>query len=317
VRYTKGPLTYTAQLQQLQQRGLQIADPARATYYLERIGYYRLMGYLFPFRKPESDHYEPGASFEEAVARYEFDQVLRSLVMEAICHIEVAVRTVVTYQMAHGHGAFGYADPSHVAFDHGWHATWIAGVEDEVKRSRERFIAHYKAKYTLPPYPRVPIWMASEVMSFGSLSKLVQAMHTADKKAIAGAFCIAPPVFANWIHAISAVRNIAAHHGRMWNRVLGIRPMRPNSGPWQYMADSYPTDRMYFALLAIKTLLASCATDANDWRDRVSNHLRPLLASRHHQQSMGAPTNWDQHPLWRAPTDPLPQPRPRPYRTFG
>lgn len=298
VQYTKGPLTYAAQLQQLQQRGLQVTDPARATYYLERVGYYRLMGYLFPFRIPGSDEYKPGATFEEAVARYEFDQVLRSLVMEAICHIEVAVRTAATYQMAHRYGAFGYTDPANIAYDHGWHATWIAGVEDEVRRSRENFISHYKAKYTQPPHPRVPIWMASEVMSFGSLSKLIQAMHPADKKAIAGVFGLAAPVFSSWIHAISAVRNIAAHHGRMWNRVLGIKPVRPKSGPWQYMASAYPTDRMYFVLLVMRALLASCATDAGDWRNRVSNHLRPLLANRAHQQSMGAPSNWDQHPLW-------------------
>lgn len=299
MQYRKGPLTYAAQLQQLQLRGLHVADPVRASYYLERVGYYRLMGYLFPFRRPGSDAYEAGATFEEAVARYEFDQVLRSLIMEAICNIEVAVRTAATYRMAHSYGAFGYSDPANVAYDKNWHATWIVAVEDEVRRSRETFIRHYKERYTLPPHPCVPVWMASEVMSFGSLSKLVQAMHPADKKAIAGAFGVASPVFANWIHAISAIRNIAAHHGRMWNRVLGIIPMRPNSGPWQHMAGTYPAGRMYFALLAIKALLGSCATDVNDWRDRVSDHLRPLLASHDHRQSMGAPANRDQHALWR------------------
>ncbi|WP_043694407.1 Abi family protein [Luteibacter sp. 9133] len=298
MQYTKGPLSYAAQLQQLQQRGLHVADPARAIYYLERVGYYRLMGYLFPFRLPGSDNYKPGASFEQAVELYEFDQVLRSLVMEAICHIEVAVRTAVTYQMAHSYGAFGYSNPINVAYDPGWHASWIRTVQDDVGRSRETFIAHYKANYTQPAHPQVPIWMASEVMSFGSLSKLVQAMHPADKKAIAGIFGIAAPVFASWVHTIAALRNIAAHHGRMWNRVLGVVPMRPKSGAWQHMAGSYPVDRMYFALLVIKALLASCATDADDWRDSVTNHIGLLLVDQGHRQSMGAPANWDQHPLW-------------------
>ncbi|WP_456969691.1 Abi family protein [Luteibacter sp. HA06] len=299
VQYSKGPLSYAEQLQQLQQRGLHVADPGRALHYLERVGYYRLMGYLFPSRRLGSDDYGAGATFEDAVARYEFDQVFRSLVMEAICNIEVAARTAATYRMAHTYGAFGYSDPASVAYNSHWHATWIAAVEDEVRRSRETFVHHYKSRYTLPPHPCVPIWMASEVMSFGSLSRLVQAMHPADKKAIAGTFGVAAPVLANWLHAISAIRNIAAHHGRMWNRVLGIIPVRPNRGPWHNMADTYPADRMYFALLAIKALLGSCAGDVNDWRERVSNHLRPLLASYDHRQSMGAPDNWEQHPLWR------------------
>lgn len=75
MQYMKGPLTYAVQLQQLQQRGLYVADPARAIYFLERVGYYRLMGYLFPFRRMGSDDYNAGATFEDAVARYEFDHV--------------------------------------------------------------------------------------------------------------------------------------------------------------------------------------------------------------------------------------------------
>jgi abortive infection bacteriophage resistance protein len=298
--YTKGPLTFGDQLLLLLRRGLHVEEPARAMLYLERVGYYRLMGYLFPLRKPDSDEYQPGASFEAVIKLYEFDQVLRVLVMEAIGHIEVAVRTAVTYQFGHAYGAFGHLDPANVAFDSVWHAKWLTGVDEEVGRARETFIDHYKNRYTAPAFPRVPIWMASEVMSLGTLSWLVKAMHTADRKAVAARFNLRAPVFVSWLHAVSVVRNISAHHGRCWNRVLGVKPVRPDDGSWQYMAALYPIDRMYFMLQVLRALLKCCAADAGAWRARVTDHLRPFLAIPENQRSMGAPPGWEHHPSWRA-----------------
>lgn len=298
VQYTKGPLSIADQLQQLQQRGLRIADANRATLYLERVGYYRLMGYLFPLRQPNSDNYQPGATFEAAIDRYEFDQVLRALVMEAVGYVEVAVRTAVTYELGHAYGAFGHCDPANVAWDGAWHTKWLAGVDTEVDRAREAFIEHYRRKYTQPAFPRVPLWMASEVMSLGTLSKLVQAMHSTDRKVVAARFNLPAPVFENWLHVVSIVRNICAHHGRLWNRVLGVKPMRPKKGAWQYMAARYPSDRAYFMLQLLRALLAYTAADAIAWRDQVTAHLLTLLPDAAHQQSMGALPGWDQHPAW-------------------
>lgn len=298
VQYTKAALTFADQLQQLQRRGLQVADPAVATMHLERVGYYRLMGYLFPFRQPQSDDYQPGATFEAAVARYEFDQVLRGLVMEAVGRIEVAVRTAVTYELGHAYGAFGHGDPANVLWDAGWHSRWLAVLDGEVERSRDTFIDHYKAKYTNPAFPRVPLWMASEVMSLGTLSKLVQAMHPRDQKAVASHFNVPGPVLASWIHAMSVVRNICAHHGRLWNRGLGVKPMRPKSGAWHHFAAQYPSHRTFFMLLVLRHLLRFTTADSDAWRDQISNHLRPLLADSAHQFAMGALPTWEQHPVW-------------------
>jgi abortive infection bacteriophage resistance protein len=298
-KYTKPALTYADQLRQLQERGLQVGDSAHATMCLERVGYYRLMGYLFPLRQPGNDDYLPGATFETAIERYEFDQVLRLLVMDAICSIEVSVRTKVTYCMAHRYGAFGHAEPANVARPGVWHTDWLAGVDEEVGRARETFLDHYQQRYHQPQYPRVPIWMASEVMSLGTLSKLVAAMHSADRKAIAAEFALPAPVFANWLHVVSVVRNVAAHHGRLWNRVFGVAAMRPNNGPFQYMAKAYPADRMFFVLQALRWMLKASMADAEAWRDRVTDHLQMLLVAPDIERSMGAPPNWNTHPAWR------------------
>lgn len=308
VRYTKQALTYEHQLQQLQARGLRIDDAVQAEKYLRRVGYYRLMGYLFPLRIPGADNYYAGASMETALAHYEFDRTLRQLMGEAIAHIEVAVRTAVTYQLAHAYGSFGHLDPANFKQDGGqgggsgqpWHTEWLRTLDGEVYRAREIFIEHYKAKYSEPLFPRVPIYMASELMSLGSLSKLVKAMHSADQAAVADTFEKPGHVLSSWLHSLSVTRNIAAHHGRMWNRKLGVGPAVPRHGQWQRASREMSPRKMFFTLCVVADLLKYTAAEPGDWVNRVSDHVEPFLADRRNLTGMGAPQGWRQHPLWTA-----------------
>ncbi|MCC8556339.1 Abi family protein, partial [Xanthomonas hortorum] len=306
MQYTKEALDYAQQIQQLQDRGLAIADPVTAELYLRRVGYYRLMGYLFPLRVAGSDTYLPGASMDTALGLYEFDRLLRHLVGEAIGHIEVATRTAVTYRLAHAYGSFGHRNAANFRADGGdrrslgnWHVIWLRKVDDEVSRARETFIDHYRQRYTTPPFPEVPIYMASEVISLGTLSKLVRAMHGVDQTAIAAEFQTAGPVLVSWLHTVSVVRNMAAHHGWLWNRVLGVSPMIPRHGVWASTSSVVPANRLFFVLCVLNHLLKSTAANVTNWRMTVSNHLRPLLVDASHRAGMGAPYNWETHALWR------------------
>lgn len=297
--YRKPPLSIQAQLDQLQQRGLAIGDVANANRYLQRVGYYRLMGYLYTQRIPGSDHFRDQATFEEAVSLYEFDRVLRDLVMEAVGHIEVATRTVLTYHFAHTYGAFGHLEPRNLNFAGQEYVTWLDGVENEVTRSREAFIRHYKDKYTSPAFPRVPIWMATEVMSLGSLSRFYKALHSREQKAVAGEMQLAAPVFANWLHVTSVVRNVVAHHSRLWNKELGVSAVRPRSAGWSEREAPYAPNRCFFLLLLLRRLLEATTADSLDWRERVDVHLSAGLTTEVRTKSIGAAAGWQDHRLWR------------------
>ena len=253
--YRKPPLSIQEQLDLLQQRGLAIGDVANANRYLQRVGYYRLMGYLYTQRVSGSDSFRAQATFEEAVSLYEFDRALRDLVMEAVGHIEVATRTVLTYHFAHAYGAFGHLEPRNLAFTGQEYADWLGGVESEVTRSKEAFIRHYKDKYASPAFPRVPIWMATEVMSLGSLSRFYKALRSREQKAVAGEMLLAAPVFANWLHVTSVARNVVAHHSRLWNKELGVSAVRPRSAGWSEREAPYAPNRCFFLLLLLRRLL--------------------------------------------------------------
>lgn len=298
-QYVKPPLSFQAQLVQLQSRGLGISDVPRAERYLQRVGYYRLMGYLYPQREPNSDNFRAGSTFEDAVSLYEFDRGLRDLVMEAIGHIEVATRTMVTYHFSHAFGPFGHLDSIHFAFTPSQHDDWLARVCKEVERSRETFIRHYEHKYTNPAFPKVPIWMATEIMSLGSLSRFYSALRGTEQKSIARDVGIAPPVLHSWLHVTSVARNVVAHHGRLWNKELGVSAVRPRSAGWSDTEAPFPTGRAFFLLLLLRRLLAITTADETDWRDRANAHLKQYLTTDARINSFGAVTDWETHRLWR------------------
>lgn len=298
-QYRKPPLSIQAQLDLLQRRGLAIGDADNANRYLQRVGYYRLMGYLYTQRIPGSDNFRDQATFEEAVSLYEFDRGLRDLVMEAVGHIEVVTRTVLTYHFAHLHGAFGHLEPRNLNFTGQEHAVWLDGIESEVMRSKEAFIRHYREKYTSPAFPKVPIWMATEVMSLGALSRFYKALHTREQKAVAAAMQLAAPVFANWLHVTSVARNIVAHHGRLWNKELGVSAVRPRSAGWSEREAPFPPNRSFFLLLLLRKLLGGTTADTRGWRERVDAHLFAGLTNEARTKGLGAVEGWREHRLWR------------------
>ena len=74
MKYNKQPLDIPAQIAMLKGRGLNIADEQAAEKALNTISYFRLAAYMRPMEADKNTHqYKPGASFENAVALYEFD----------------------------------------------------------------------------------------------------------------------------------------------------------------------------------------------------------------------------------------------------
>ncbi len=139
--------------------------------------------------------------------------------------------------------------------------------------------------------------MMLELTSFGTLSLLFKQLKDGkDKRAIANYFGLDDKTFASWLHSIVYVRNICAHHTRLWNRVMSIQPRIPKSPRKQWLNNnSIPNNRCYFILSCILYLLQSVnpnnhfATRMDDLLKKYPN-VDPL--------AMGFPSNWKTEPLW-------------------
>jgi abortive infection bacteriophage resistance protein len=228
MEYQKPYKTYQEQVELWVSCGLVVQDPVSAKQIFARLNYYRLSAYALSFQK-QKDIFDSGTTWEDIVRLYEFDRELRLLIFCFLESIEVALKTAICHYLAEKYGPFGYIDAANFSpnFIHG---EWYSKFKEEQNRSRETFIYHYNQKYHASP--EIPLWMATEIMSFGSISKLYQGLIFSDQKNIGRIYGLPAPVLESWMHFLTYLRNLCAHHSRVWNRELAIRPKFPYHDPF-------------------------------------------------------------------------------------
>lgn len=323
--YPKPWKSYQEQFDQLIARGMGVTDNARALDYLERIGYYRLSGYWYPFRervdlcpldpqthaKPKKvkverlplDEFKPGTTFQNAVDLYVFDKKLRLLVLDALERIEIALRVDISHGLGKHH-KFAYLKPAlfHESFSGKLdsktgltkHHGWLSKHAALINRSNEDFIRHNKDKYGLP----LAVWVACEVWDFGTLSTLFSGMTEADQDSIAKQYGVSNGrIFATWLHSLNYLRNVCAHHSRLWNRNVVVYPRLPSTeetpalGPFQEARQRKP-----FVLLVIILQLMKVINPASSWGQRLKTLMEQDFPDLSHLgvdlKGMGAPEGW-------------------------
>lgn len=297
-KYNKPALTFRQQLELLETRGMKIGDHAAAESFLADTNYYRVSAYCIPFQG-KRDEFHLGATFENVRALYDFDRKLRACVIQGLERFEIAFKTSVANHLADRYGAFAHTVAANFAPRLG-HLEWHSKLIEEIERSQETFIEHYKAKYE--GFPLLPIWMAVEVMSFGGLSKLYRGMKPEDQLVISRRFNLAPPVLTSWVHTLVVIRNLCAHHSRLWNRVLGVAPVIPRNDPNWHPPSFRESKRTAAALFAMNHLLKKLqlgSVIAPAWRKSIVDLCNAGVPVRDFESQMGFPIGWRTHPLWR------------------
>ncbi|MEO5643657.1 MAG: Abi family protein [Bacteroidia bacterium] len=250
IPFSKTFLSYSDQLNLLKDRGLIIDDEGKALHLLEHLSYYRLSGYWYPLLSDKEKHvFKSEAKFENAFKIYCFDRELRRLVLAEIEKIEVAVRSKITYTLSKTKGAFWFQDAAMFS-NPIIHADTLSKIGQEFTRSDEEFIKAFKNKYS---NPLPPSWITMEITSFGSLSMLYKNLKPGfEKRDISHHFGLADKVFETWLHSLVYLRNVCAHHTRLWNRAMRITPQMPLTPKKQFLKNvSIPKDRTYFILCMI------------------------------------------------------------------
>ena len=293
-KYNKPPLSCEKQIDLLASRGLTITDQPKAEKFLSQVNYYRFSAYCLPFEL-KRHQFHSGVTFERIQQLYEFDRRLRFLIDEALEVVEISVRTIVSYHLACKYGAFAHED-ANIFFDKGKHTEWITKIHEEINRSKETFINHYKNKYE--GFPQIPAWMAVEVMSFGVLSQLYYNLLRDDQIAIAKVIGYHSSVLSSWLHTFTYIRNICAHHSRIWNRELAIAIIVPRQGGWHVVN----TKRIGSVIFAINNLLSKLSIEEKikaDWKAEIKTLLDQPANMPQFYRGMGLLDSWKESPLWK------------------
>lgn len=296
MRFEKPPKTFDEQIDLLQSRGMVIEDRKAAHHYLSHLNYYRLTAYWLPFEADHSSHrFHSATNFNAVLNLYVFDRELRLLLLDAIERVEVSLRTQWAYHLAHEYGAHAYLD-STIASRPDWWQRNLDSLNDEIKRADEEFIKHYTRKYTDPPTP--PIWAVAEVMSLGVLSRWftnLKPMHT--RNAIAGVYQLDERVLQAFIRHITYIRNLCAHHSRLWNRRLTVTMQLPRTKPSALISNfNASKDRMIYNTLVMLAWFLDCISPDHHWKTRLKDLiLRHEIDPAH----MGFPDDYNQRFIWR------------------
>lgn len=313
--YSKQPKTFDEQIEILMSRGLQIADSTRAARHLSCISYYRLSAYMLPFKKWQegirTDSFAENTSWNQIYNLYVFDRKFRLLIFDAIEKLEIAIRTQLIYQLSHKYGSH-WQDKSDI-FDvvtykrkDGTIGTInvYADIQKHIKEQllsnkAEVFIQHYANKYDRPRNP--PSWMCVEIMYFNHLSQICHNLKKrSDKTDIAMWFGLPPDIFCSWLHNINYIRNICAHHARLWNRDMNIVPMKlgfSKSKVWISNPDTVQRAKLYYFLCMVNYLLQSANPNSG-----FKNRLLSLLEEYKEVVNtgfMGFPVNWQNESIWK------------------
>jgi len=306
VPYTKQPLSYSDQIQQLRKRGLIIENEPKALHLLEVISYYRLSGYWYPMLSDKVNHiFKPNSTFELAYCIYKFDRELRLLILSELEKIEIAIRAKMIYALSHSSGVFWYTNPLNFNNQITYNET-ISKIKTEYERSDEDFIKSFKRKYSdsMPPS-----WMMFEFSSFGILSSLYSNLLPGKgRRDIANYFGLSDSVMESWLHSIVYLRNICAHHSRLWNKEMRIQPIIPRNPRNQFIIqtnylspDESGTPRAlnkkaYF-ILSMIIYLMNVINPKNSVPTKVKRLFEkyPNIDSR----AMGFPEDWQNEPLWK------------------
>jgi len=325
VEYSKPWLSIEDQIAQLLDRGVAMPDHDAAVRVLREVGYYRLTGYLHPFRRSVTvlpadprrrrilgDDYRPGTTLSHAESLLCFDRALRLLVIEGVERIEVAFRT----QLAHTLGrispfahedpatfttAFTDARPTAEESGSSQHHEWLERVRARQQHSDEAFVAHFRERYD----GRMPIWALTEVLELGHVSRLYGGLRNDIATEIANQFGVpTKKLMQSWLASVNYVRNVSAHHARLFNRKLVVAPKRPKRSELvllEHLTDAGTPKQfgVYNALAVMAYLLRSVPSD-DGWAPRAAAMMRDFPSSEVADvRSMGAVPRWLDEPLWQ------------------
>lgn len=273
-------LTYDEQVEHLIKKGLIITDKNFANETLSNINYYRMIdAYSLGLIDKSTDTYRENTTFEDILGLYLFDIELRHIMSELLEEFEIKFRTKVAYFIGQKYGPLGYLDKNNFEDEEHFNDFIKSFNREKDYQSKSPIIKHHNDVYD----GQLPIWACVEVLSFGTISKLYSNMKKEDQDIIAFDFGVKLIYFRSWLRSFVEVRNICAHYGRLYNKLL-LAP------PKLYNSMQFTNKRIFAVFILLKNY---CSKEK--WKNclnRLYNAFRNYNSVDSYR--MGFPENWQE-----------------------
>lgn len=297
MKFNKPSLSPDEHYSLLLSRGLEIPDRERFNRYLNHISYYRLTGYMYPFQVSDGSHkFKEMVSFDTVLNHYLFDKKLRFLILDAIERIEISIRSNLNNTLSLAFGPYWYLQ-SDLFNNAVLHQEVLDYLKKYCKDASETFIKSFYKKYTEPELP--PSWMVIETLTFGKLASVYENLKDNEqKKQIAASYKVVVPILESWLKSINFIRNCCAHHSRLWNRRIPLKPTIPrrkNNRFLELIDDE--TDKRLYGILSCILYLIDQISPGSSFKIRLKSLLEEFPEVN--LAYMGFPEGWEKERLWQ------------------
>ncbi len=297
-QYPKPYLSVPQLIHKLTSVGMTISSQAEAEEALNTIGYYRLRGYCYHQFDRNTNQYVANTNFSDVLKLYKFDVELSHLIFEYLSQIEVALRVRFVNAFQPMQDALILNDPSFFK-DKEYYWKNQNSISIEIARSDDVFIKHNFDNHD----GAIPLWASVEIMSFGTLSKLIKNLKTGQNSAFSSIVqnykyrnahgnLVNPSkdVFTSWIQAVSVMRNICAHNSRIYNRTINTTPQLIST---DYITPKPRYNGLYQIMLAMKYLRPTNTS----WIEFIGefNVLLQKYTGVYDLKRMNFPSDWASH----------------------
>ena len=289
----------------LLRRGLGCANRNKALRALRHLDGQQFAEYCAMLAQPDVSgrRFLSGASFEDALQLYRFDAALRVLLFDAIQTIEMSLRAQWAYGPAEDHGPWFYADSSLFRGDfrerggQKWsHREALAKLRQDYRRQQET-LGWVPAGQLSHPLA----WEMAGVMSFGQLFHwFLYLKRRRERESVASAYSMSEAVLRGFLPGLVAVRNICAHHGRLYGGSFRFRPVRSPEEPAVLQDSRGGRGAVGLYLVAAFMAFLLLQVDGAAHR-RFAMGLRGLFGKHRavRPRRLGFPGRWEQKPVWR------------------
>lgn len=306
--------TIDEQISILKERGLNIADEAKAKTILSKENYYNLInGYkrLFVNDSEENEVYKEGCSFEEIYELYVFDRDLRNIFFKPMLQIENELKTQIAYVFSKYHQDTNYLQYSNfetLSYTNNQKTIakqakniygLIAKLQNDISFSikNKSYVHHYVVECGY-----VPLWVLVNALPLNRLSIFYNYMNQAERVEISKHWNVNEKELRQFISCIAYFRNLCAHDERFFEEKSDspitdndihaqLSIPRLNDGNYE----KGKTD-LFSLLITLKMLLDQ--DDFNTVFNKVNDRIISLADKLHTipiedvLYSMGFPNNW-------------------------
>jgi putative uncharacterized protein gbs1223 len=174
------------QILKFKSRNLKIENEEKAKDYLLYNNYYNVSNYFGKFFMIEKDKYEDGTTFNNLMSLHHFDKEIKSIFFKYIIESEKHVKSIISYRYSEYYKDMSYPYLEIANYNKDCDilalANFISSLSNIIKSQKngKNSISHYIQKYN-----HVPLWILTNYMTYGQISKFYSYIPATLKNQIA------------------------------------------------------------------------------------------------------------------------------------